>query len=351
MEKWSNERFEQYLQQLQTGELAEPMRDVLQKLQEQFHSLYDDYIIEEGEAREAKKAEFERSTTVYFQLGHALVMQLLVQDQEPAKMDQSDEQKGGANPDEQQEQQPDNKKAGSLDWSDEEMPKLVPIQRKNPDNAQPGPSRENAAAPPKEREIPYEQMVTILKPILGLPVVNVVTETLIQEIILKSQLVYENAAARGYVLGNESKMVIAIIESKMDFQSRAMWNWELAESRQEPTIDMLVGFLLKRANRLMPEERGAEALQYRQEEMQGANAMQFDRAVGPMPMYRPEERAAGAMQMYRPEERGAAQMQMHRQMEDGERNHCAFCKRAHKMCKCIGFKSLNLRGRWDVLDS
>lgn len=226
MEKWSNERFAQYLQQIQTDGLAEPARDVLQKLLEQFHSLYDDYIIEEGEAREAKKTEFERSSTVYFQLGHALVMQLLVQEQNAEKMDEDNEPKGPANPGEQQDQQPDDKKAVSPDWSDEEeMPKLVLAPRKKPAKAtdeQPGPSREKPVAQQKEREIPYEQMVTILKPILGLPVVNVVTETLIQEIILKSQLVYENAAARGYVLGNESKMVIAIIESKMDFQSRAM---------------------------------------------------------------------------------------------------------------------------------
>lgn len=332
MEKWESQRFESYLQQLQTDQLVEPMGEVLEKLLTQFHAFYDDFIVEDGDERAAKRAEYEQATSLYFTLGNALVLRLMVQrhdagKQSTEKVDSSPEPKNQGEQSVQQEN-----KGEAMDGN---MPKLVPIGHQQPDHAGASSDQHQGAAAMdvelsgKEQEIPYEQMVTILKPILGLPTINTVTESLIQEVILKSQLVYENAAAKGFVLGNESKMVIAIIESKLDFQTRAMWNWELAESRQEPTIDMLVNFLLKRQRRIMPEERGAAAMHHNEE--QGAAAL---------PPFRAEERRAALMQ-YRP-------------VEDGNRaepaNYCAYCKGMHKMCKCKEFKRLNLRGRWDILE-
>lgn len=235
MAKWETERFEGYLQQLQVGEMSESVREVLEKLLVQFYALYDDYIVEDGEARAAKQPEFERALAVFFQLGHALTLQLVIHGPiDGAELISSrpgnQSNTGATNADGtvvdgsqsiDTEQLPAENQVDALA---NEMPKLVPIsQRRNFEaSGQPEPSastsnEQNVSEPyvkpaegawademrdveaqrksndanaqvsmeidkrAAETEIPYEQMVFILKPILALPTFDAVTEPLIQE--------------------------------------------------------------------------------------------------------------------------------------------------------------------------
>lgn len=344
MEKWNTENYKQYLQKVQTGNATEPAKEILEKLCADFREIYDDFITEDADAREAKRAAFERAITVYFQLGHSLVLNLTINPIEaknnPEPVEQVVEQRPTEEPQPEvlliiEANQPEQAaEYWDQDGMDVEMPKLVPVsQRRQHDEQEPSTSdgAKKKANDQKLRkmtdqsvidlewddtpvhpnlhkqqiqEIPYEQMVFILKPILSLMSFNVVTEEIIQEVITKIQLVHENARSRCYELGNETKMVIAIVESKLDSQTRAMWNWELADSPRQPTLDMFIDFLLKRQKRISPEERAQSAMAI-------ANA-------GPSRIEEP--------------------------------NNCVYCSGPHKLCKCPRFRNLPIRSCWDILE-
>lgn len=100
--------------------------------------------------------------------------------------------------------------------------------------------------------IRYHQFAQIVESILSVNKIEKVNESLIERIIERIQQSFQFANKMGIDLGFLNYLVVALMVSKFDKCTRALWNWDCG--KQEPTPDLLVEFLTRRKNNLDPVE-------------------------------------------------------------------------------------------------
>lgn len=279
MEKWDNSKYQKCLQQLQTGEYDQPIEQLVDTLHAQFHALYEDFMVEDVENRAVTRAEFDEANRIYFELGCALIVKTTNTRTEPANADTKpvqEEPKGAEGGEANQK---------SMDWANEDDSK---------------PSGQKSAP----KVMPYHVLCGIITPVLELPQCNLISDLIINEIIHKCELVLQRMYRAEDFSEREEKFLVATIESKLDSQTRMMWNWDLADSASEPGIETMIAFLRKREKRITATEKRA--------------AREFERKF----------------------------------LEEVQTTDicCPYCRGKHKMCRCEKFKNLELGDRWDVIE-
>lgn len=290
MEKWSCEKYERYLQQMQTGELEMSIEQVMDEMHAQFHALYEDFIVEDTNDRAVTDEEFQKANQVYFALGHALIIQIMHKLDVPQAEGATSKEHLVENKSEKDEQK---KEVEGMNWSDDGS------------EYHPPPNQVSAAAGAEvAKEIPYNVLSGILSPILELPMCNVMSELILQEIMVKCELVQERFQRREDFGLREEKFIVALVESKLDAQSRLMWNWDLADNAKEPNMELMITFIKKRQKRITPAERRA--------------AKDLERKF----------------------------------IEDVHLTDlsCVYCRGKHKMCRCEKFRALEFSERWNVVE-
>lgn len=359
MEKWNNSKYQSYLQQLQTGDFTLPLRDTLNNLHAQFHALYEDFIVEEAENRLVTKAEFEEANTIYFQLGHAIVLHLIIDDEQPNEgassgiistpstvneqqsvgacsamnntpnvLDEQSVQINQVNPGDEDiidleqneqfllDQQENETRERELQERQERERALHELQeRANSDRERIEREREmqQSAGPSHLQEqpqmefdepfnvMPYKTVLSALNSVITFTPISIVCGLSISRLMNHCQELVSMVEQQRYSFDREEKIVVAMAENKMDEQSRTMWHWDLEDCGQEPTLSVFVKFLAKRQKRLI-------------------NADLVQELARNMPL---DERLE---------------------------HFCAYCRGAHKLCRCEHFKRLTLRERWTVIE-
>lgn len=303
MGKWNSEKYKNCLQLLQTGEYDQPIEQLVDNLHAEFHALYEDFMVEDTENNVIPQGEFTEAAQIYFELGCALLVKNInttterldnVQkasekvEQKPANDSVHEslenlEQKSVKGPVQVEEGASSNQK--SMDWASDDDELLV-------------------IPKPAIKSMPYHVLSGIISPILELPQCNLISDLIINEIIHKCELVQQRIYRAEDFSEREEKIIVAVIESKLDPQTRMMWNWDLADGGREPDILTMMTFLRKREQRISPSEKRA--------------AREFERKF----------------------------------MEEIQTTDvsCPYCRGKHKLCRCDKFKALQLGERWDVVE-
>lgn len=282
MEPWNSETYKGLLQQLQVGTFTLPLRQTLDELHRAFHALYEDYIVD-TEHRKVTEEQFQDASRIYFQLGNAIDLQFVI----------------GENPKDDGNQlsaMSENATSGSIASAAMvqdvrlKFGNQLPIADINSEQSK----EKNMDVDPEPIKVPYTQFFSSMRPLLELPTYNAVNEAIIQDIMARCRMVKARVEQYKMLWKSEEKTVIAIVESKLDGQSRTMWNWDLGDSAQEPNFDGLMSFLTKRQSRINSDEQRS--------------------AVQVIPNRLGEEATSDST--------------------------CAYCRGTHKMCRCEFFKAM-----------
>lgn len=296
MAAFNFEQYESYLQLLQLGQFTLPVQETYENLIKDFHRYYEDFLVEDPQNRTVTPEQFNVASRLYFQLGHALQMNLIIGNAPLAsEMEKSDQSANNSASKSQSQGEP-------AKLSDEQQRAMEDVRMRDQDRAWEMDQEQESPLP----KVPYAKLYQNLRPILDIPIYTVVNEELIYDLNARVHMVKARVFQSGMLWDTVEKYVIAIVESKLDIQSRMMWNWDLADLSCEPTIENLSAFLMKRTKRITPEEN-----------RQAGNAK-------PYPII---------------------------DNEMTNETTCAYCRGPHKMCRCEAFRAIPKRERWVVVNS
>lgn len=107
--------------------------------------------------------------------------------------------------------------------------------------------------PPAEQPktmLPYKKYVYLMMPIYTLPRIMYVTAEQINAILKAIEQMQERAKEENFSLEQLQFMIIGYVHHLMDATSQALWLWQIEDS--QPTLDVLVSFLLKRSRTIAP---------------------------------------------------------------------------------------------------
>lgn len=100
----------------------------------------------------------------------------------------------------------------------------------------------------------FKDYALMLKPLFDLARIETINEKAINEVVCAIVQVKERAKELGTIIDDQEKTIIAYIQNLMDVTTKVLWNWELQRATENPTIDLLIGFLVARAANINPEE-------------------------------------------------------------------------------------------------
>lgn len=111
---------------------------------------------------------------------------------------------------------------------------------------------------PNMNSLAYIDHVRVLDPVFSLRPMANVTERGLNEIIVCITETMERAQSLSVSIQHDViRTIVAYVQGLMDVTSQSLWLWKL--DGEEPTLEDLIGFLTKRAKRILPAERATSA--------------------------------------------------------------------------------------------
>lgn len=214
---------------------------------------------------------------------------------------------GGQPPAEQLAIQPDTSKGA--------IPKLV---RADGTNYNDGWEDEEPIPMRSLHDLPYEQYERIVRPFFELSKMSEPNPASLNDILEAIAAVRATATELNFSIAQSTNMLIALIQHKMDSTSKEIWSFQL--EHEEPSLDQLVSFLLKRSERLRSERTSFGIAQ------------------------RNREREAQASQPG-PSSQGATALPPAKK----KKTVCPYCHQDHFLHRCDMFKKLGLADKMAVL--
>lgn len=201
MERWSNENLEAKMLQLAEGGFAENAAQELEELNTNFAELCEHWAIQEEQEKVDKKGWSLQAEWLYFSLGKKYVMHLLNADNN--KMETSSEQEINVS------------------------------------------AAQRAPTETQKTVLMYRDYQRLVMPIIELGQINIVNEMTINEVLSAVQEALNQAEQLQYGLQESENAIMAIVYSKLDPVSKGIWDFQL--SVQNPNLNGLIDFLVKRA--------------------------------------------------------------------------------------------------------
>lgn len=167
-------------------------------------------------------------------------------------------------------------------------------------------------------DLPYVQYERIVRPFFELPKMTEPNPASLSGILDAITAVRATARELDFSIAQSTKMLIALIQHKMDNTSKEIWAFQL--EHLDPSLDQLVNFLVKRSERLRSERTSLGIAQ------------------------RNREREAQANQPG-PSSQGATALPPAKK----KKTVCAHCHQEHFLHRCEMFKKLNLADKMAVL--
>lgn len=202
MDSWCTEELEKRKQDLIEHGFPANLDEELFKLSEKFEELRSDWVAQPDQVQKEKKNWFYRAHLAYAKLSEKYVLHLLGIDE---------------------------------DWMETESVKsnAEPIEESN--------------------KLAYQDYRQIMLPVIELEQVFAVNEQTVNTMVVAIQETTQRAKALDFDLNKCTSTIIAIVHSKLDLISRNIWEFQLGV--EEPTLDSLMNFLVKRAHQLKGADR------------------------------------------------------------------------------------------------
>lgn len=235
-----------------------------------------------------------------------------------------------------------------------------PASNENHENIQQKEKDEQMEVEDPFPEPPYSEFVKIIRPILSTPKIEVPTGEAFRDMLSCLDMAMDQAYQKNYSLENATQMIMALLETNLDYGSQAMWSFNLKKLGDPTDIFAFVNFLIERRAIDCHEEK----------ELAKASNMQF---AQPLPVggqcnpnwlaqfSQPPPNAGASRHVAGPSHVIAGPSRSSRNMQDGASMeslsdtedsvlYCPLCKTAHKLIRCAVFKRMTLAERWDAVE-
>lgn len=157
--------------------------------------------------------------------------------------------------------------------------------------------------------LPYKKFLYMMMPIYGLQSIVIVDENAINAVLRAIEQMQERAQREHFSLEQLQLMIISYVHHLMDHTTQALWLWQIEDS--QPTLDMLIGFLVKRSRTVHQTDSAPSSV--------GAGQASMD-----APSHGPGKK---------------------------KRKVCQLCAEDHYLHRCMQFLGLNVRQRRHFIDT
>lgn len=186
--------------------------------------------------------------------------------------------------------------------------------------------------------LPFLDFEQLFRPLFEIQQMSRVDETALNQFLVMLTEMREQAERLQFPLEQERQFIIALIQNRLDYVSRSLWMWQV--DRNEPTLEQLVNFLVKRGSRIEAHERPqlapAQGVVQRPAPAQGV-VQRPAQAQGAIPRAPAPARAAGAGRPAVPKNK------KHKPV-------CVSCGGEHYLHRCEDFKQMSLAQKRALLD-
>lgn len=111
--------------------------------------------------------------------------------------------------------------------------------------------------------LPYAHYMRLMRPLISMKPMAQLNAHAISEILKIIDKIQERATELNYSITNETRMIIFHIQERLDPITQHMWHFSLAEN--EPTLNGLIDFLVKREKFVAPSELVERELRFNYE--------------------------------------------------------------------------------------
>lgn len=112
-------------------------------------------------------------------------------------------------------------------------------------------------------KLPYSHYMRLMRPLISMKPMTSLSPSVIGEILRIIDQIQERATQLNYSIQHETRMIILHIQERLDSVTQHMWHFTLGEN--EPTLDGLIDFLVKREKFVAPSELACRELQFNYE--------------------------------------------------------------------------------------
>lgn len=194
---------------------------------------------------------------------------------------------------------------------------------------------------------PYPDFCKIIEPIFQIERIEQPDERAFNLILVAITDTINNARIQGYTIAECTTMIIAFLHRQLDITSQSLWSWEAERSAPaNPTIDLFIDFLTRRAKRISPLELSA-GIRAAQAQIvnAGASTSCGSSCTGAIPKVKPASRKDSAIFGLRKSSAAGA-------ISKKAKAQCAHCGYTdHLLHRCQYFLSMDRKGRIGVLNS